>query len=1063
MPKAGLQHILLVFMTIGLFSRLAGQTIYVSPSGKDQYPGTKEKPVASFAKAQLLARRYPSNSSVEVVFANGIYYLPQTVLFTAADSKSADATVTYKAAEEGRAILSGGKRLALNWKPASYGIYTAILPADIAIDQLYINGERQRMARFPNAVAGKNVFDTWSLDHEAKADSTMDPLSPGRIARWKNPQGGFIHAMHQYLWGDMHWAIKGKNADGSLRYEGGWQNNRPSNMHPLYRMVENIFEELDAPGEWFYDARQRKLFYMPPVGTDLAKAKVEIVRLRHLVEFKGSKAQPVSNVQLQGFVFRHAARSFMDNKEPLLRSDWTVYRGGAVVLNGTTDCSISDCEFDQVGGNAIFINNYNRRASIRGCYIHHSGANGIAFVGDPATVRSPLFQYGKQDYQHIDRTPGPKGDNYPQDCVVEDCLITMTGRDEKQTAPVQISMSHKIRVSHCSIYDVPRAGININEGTFGGHIIENCDVFNTVLETGDHGSFNSWGRDRYWTPDVNETSAVVDMNPDMPTWDMLEPNIIRNSRWRCDHGWDIDLDDGSSNYQIYNNLLLNGGLKMREGYNRLATNNVIINNGLHPHVWYAHSGDVFTKNIVFKAYQPAIMDNVIAPDGQWGKELDHNFYVSGKDQVTAFARNNCDLHSLNGDPYFEDPMKGNFMVSPGSPVFNTGFTNFPMDDFGVRKPALKAKSKTPEMPVLQLSIDDKKEEPVKPAYSWMDVILREPAGAEMSAYGVSFDAGGVALPVVPENSRAAKMGFKNGDLIQGINGFAIKNVQDLKDYIDKKSGQQQQHNIDLVRNQSRVRLLTITGSLAAIVSVGVLSIWMGFDRIDFEVAGRNCLLVAPKKAAKNNPWIWRTEFFGHEPQGDSMLLANGYHVVYMDVQNMYGAPVAMDLMDKFYTYLTTEKKLHKKVVLEGFSRGGLFAFNWAARNPNQVACIYADAPVLDFKSWPGGKYTGKGSPDDWKQLLQVFGFTEKEAMAYKLNPVDNLKPLAKARIPIISVCGDADTIVPMAENTSLAEQRYKKMGGKMKVIAKPGVDHHPHSLQDPTAIVQFILENSLAN
>ncbi len=67
---------------------------------------------------------------------------------------------------------------------------------------------------------------------------------------------------------------------------------------------------------------------------------------------------------------------------------------------------------------------------------------------------------------------------------------------------------------------------------------------------------------------------------------MVKPNIIRNSRWRCDHGWDVDLDDGSSNYEIYNNLFLNGGLKLREGFHRRVWNNITVNNALHPHVWY---------------------------------------------------------------------------------------------------------------------------------------------------------------------------------------------------------------------------------------------------------------------------------------------------------------------------------------------------------------------------------------------------------------------------------------------------------------------------------------------
>ena len=797
-----LNQIVLLFLLIPLssFSSTA-QKIYVSLQGNDKNPGTKEKPVATFATAQILARKIPKDQSASVIFANGTYYLPQPITFAEEDSKSNGATVTYLAEDEGQTIISGGSQLKLQWEPLGNGTFVAAVPPNITIDQLYINGIRQRMARFPNAVPGKNVFDTWELNHNAIPDSTNDPLTTERITRWKNPAGGYIHAMHSALWGDMHWIIKGKNGDGTLDYSGGWQNNRASKMHPVYRMVENIFEELDAPGEWFFNSKEGKLYFIPEISTDLKTAKIEIVRLTELIEFSGSKSNPVRSVNLKGFIFRHTARTFMDNKEPLLRSDWTVYRGGAVFYNGAENCSISDCEFDQVGGNTIFVNNYNRRITIQGCYIHGSGANGIAFVGDPLTVRSPIFTYGPQNYTQIDRTPGPKGDNFPEDCLVEDCLITLTGRDEKQTAPIQISMSHRIRVNHCSIYDVPRAGININEGTFGGHIIENCDVFNTVLETGDHGSFNSWGRDRYWTPDVRETVAAVLQDKGLPFLDMLEPNIIRNSRWRCDHGWDIDLDDGSSQYVITNNLLLNGGLKMREGYHRTATNNIIINNGLHPHVWYINSGDTFKRNILFLPYQPAIMNATIAEDGRWGTELDYNFYVSDKEIMTRFARNGCDLNSQNGNPLFVDAQKGDYRISKDSPVNKIGFVNFRMNQFGVLKPSLKAIAKKPEIPHIKISTNTI--QPSKTIFTWMDIVLNEPSGDEMSAFGVGFNSGGISLGQVPENSIAAKLGFRTGDLIQEINGFPIKNIQDLKDYLQNKNKISKKHTFVLVRNQAK--------------------------------------------------------------------------------------------------------------------------------------------------------------------------------------------------------------------------------------------------------------------
>jgi len=778
------------------------QTIYVSTLGNDANPGTNEKPVSTFVKAQQLAKKLPEGASVKVLFARGVYYLPETISFSEADTK---ASVLYQAEEEGSAIISGGTLLKLEWKHGEKGIFVAHIEENPFIDQLYINGKRQRMARFPNAVAGKNVFDTWDLSHQAKPDSANSPLSQERIRRWKNPEGGYIHAMHSALWGDMHWIIKGKNADGTLIYEGGWQNNRPSEMHPVYSMVENIFEELDAPGEWFFSRKEQKLYYKPEHGVDLKTATVEIVRLSHLIEFNGSKENPVRNIHLKGFVFRHAARTFMENKEPLLRSDWTVYRGAAIVFSGVEDCSVVDCEFDQVGGNTILVNNYNRRISIKGCYIHHSGANGIAFVGDPEALRSPIFRYGPQDFSAMDRTPGPKSNNYPSDCLVEDCLITMTGRDEKQTAPVHISMSHKIRVNYCSIYDVPRAGININEGTFGGHVIENCDVFNTVLETGDHGSFNSWGRDRFWTPDINQTVPEVAQNPDLPFLDMLEPNVIRNNRWRCDHGWDIDLDDGSSWYKIYNNLLLNGGLKMREGYNRQATNNVIVNNSLHPHVWYPNSGDVFKNNIVFTAYRPAVMNRGIAADGKWGKELDFNFFAATAVEMNKFAQNGCDENSSFGDPLFVNPSIGDFRVKEGSPALKTGFLNFTMNEFGVIKPALKAIAKTPVIPAILIKNDEGKSRGNNLSIEWLGAKLGEPKGDELSAFGAAFADGGVAILQLDESSILKKYGMKAGDLIQKINTTRIKNTTELKAYLEANQ-KVATHTFFILRNQQKIEI-----------------------------------------------------------------------------------------------------------------------------------------------------------------------------------------------------------------------------------------------------------------
>ncbi|MCK4294422.1 MAG: prolyl oligopeptidase family serine peptidase [Planctomycetes bacterium] len=241
---------------------------------------------------------------------------------------------------------------------------------------------------------------------------------------------------------------------------------------------------------------------------------------------------------------------------------------------------------------------------------------------------------------------------------------------------------------------------------------------------------------------------------------------------------------------------------------------------------------------------------------------------------------------------------------------------------------------------------------------------------------------------------------------------------------------------------------------------GSKSDWNGYDRYDFEVDGRKCCVVAPKVAAPGRPWIWRARFFGHEPQVDTALLSRGFHLSYMDVAGLFGSPRAVAHWNAFYRYLTENFALSDRVALEGMSRGGLIVYNWAAANPNKVSCIYADAPVCDFKSWPGGKGKGRGSPADWTNCLKAYGLTEKQAMNYKKNPIDNLRLLAAAGIPLLHMCGDADEVVPIEENTRIVEKRYKRLGGSITTITKEGVGHHPHSLEDPKPIVEFICRHT---
>ncbi|MEM7233434.1 MAG: GDSL-type esterase/lipase family protein [Planctomycetota bacterium] len=238
---------------------------------------------------------------------------------------------------------------------------------------------------------------------------------------------------------------------------------------------------------------------------------------------------------------------------------------------------------------------------------------------------------------------------------------------------------------------------------------------------------------------------------------------------------------------------------------------------------------------------------------------------------------------------------------------------------------------------------------------------------------------------------------------------------------------------------------------------GRVSAWKGFPRHDFTVDGARCWVVAPTKEAEGRPWIWRARFFGHQPQADVALLERGYHVAYCDVGGLFGSPEAVKRWDALYDLLVGKHGFAKKVALEGMSRGGLIIYNWAIAHPDRVACLYGDAPVCDFKSWPGGKGKGKGGGGAWNQCLKAYGLSEDEALKYDGNPIDQLAKLAAAKVPLLHVIGDADAVVPPAENSAVIEARYRKLGGSIQIISKKGVGHHPHALKNPRPIVSFVV------
>lgn len=219
----------------------------------------------------------------------------------------------------------------------------------------------------------------------------------------------------------------------------------------------------------------------------------------------------------------------------------------------------------------------------------------------------------------------------------------------------------------------------------------------------------------------------------------------------------------------------------------------------------------------------------------------------------------------------------------------------------------------------------------------------------------------------------------------------------------------------------------------------------------FEVNGYTATVIIPENP--NGKWIWKTEFFYAFDQAERALLALGYTRVYYQISDKFGSPHAVRLMRDFQTELLKRYDfLQPKGSLFGFSRGGLYAFNYALYYPNNVDKIYLDAPVLNLKSWPKEDY-------DVEMLFKEYHLNEAGFECFQDSPIDHLEEFSKNGIPVLLIAGDSDSIVPYKENGQVCVECYHKQGKPITVYVKEGCEHHPHSLEDVQPIIDFLEKN----
>lgn len=769
-----------------------GNALYVAVNGNDLTGnGTLEKPFATFERARDAVREQDQENTT-VFVRGGTYFFENTLELTGQDSG-----ITFRNYDGEAVELSGAVTFdQLTWSDyaGNPNIKVTKVDPNLGIDKLFLDKEEQVLARYPNAVPGVLPLEGATTRADIKS----------RVKNYNDPTGGYIRAIHSNGWGGNDYIITGKNTSNALGLDYQWvgDNNRGNGMKDNAVMIENVFEELDASKEWYYDNKEGNLYVYPEEGIDLNDVSVEAAVTTDIIRIEGEdSAHPAEDITLDGFTYFGTKRTmFTVNEEgkeyiPLMRGDWCVVRAGAVYMENARNIQVVNSNFNHMGGNGIFMYGYNDSHIVDNNEFIDIGATAVQVVGDPKSAYEASFwehalypdlQVHKTSVDFPEKV-GPATEDYPRDIEITNNHMENLGIFEKQSCGVNLSVSSRIKILHNTIHKSARSCINVNDGTFGGHEIAYNDVYNAQLETTDHGPFNSWGRDRFWSvPKYNASGESGDLIRnyekdakvyDLALIDAYQTNKIHDNRFQHDsdapHTWGIDLDDGSSNYEIYNNLCLGLGIKLREGFDRKVYNNIILDGQFQIHVSYKEAGDEIYSNIVANTtpYGFAVVDENRFKQAEYAVDKNWYYDFGAKINLPSWyhvnkAQNDYDKNALiDVNPEFKNARSNDYTVLNEEGMEQVGFENFAMDQFG--KPGCPCKAP------IYAKIDS--------GSGGSDILQREEwKGATVTGIDdniisstASDDYKGIYFEEVPEGSEAYALGYRKRDIVKSVNGAAL--------------------------------------------------------------------------------------------------------------------------------------------------------------------------------------------------------------------------------------------------------------------------------------------------
>ena len=616
----------------------------------------------------------------------GVYPLTKGLLLTPEDSGTPDKPITYTAYKNEKPVMSGGRRIT-GFKRFKNGIWTAELPAvktgKWEFRQLYVNGQKRRRARVPNEgfyrVAG---FPDGGREVHYHTDCQRFEFAPGDLnVRWTNLND--VEVIVYHFWTDSHLPIQSIDTRTNIvtfKHKAGKVFTDDFTSNGARYIVENVFEGLDLPGEWYLNRKTGVLYYKPMPSEDMMTAEVVAPLTADFMRLVGDPVRRkfVGHISVKNLSFMYTNWDLPPGNSNDRQGSASV--PAAITLKGARHCTFEKCTIRNIGTFAFEVS--------EGCEDNRFIHNDISYIG----AGGFRVNGGTQKDHPLKRT----GYN-----VIADNRLHHYGEEFPSAVGILLMNTNGNHVAHNDIHHGWYTGVSIgwNWGYQRSLSRDNVIEYNHIHHIG-QGLLSDMG-------------AIYTLGVSPGT--VLRNNLIHDVNANHYGGWGIYNDEGSTHILIENNVVYNTKFA---GYNIHFCKEVTVRNNIFAFGRLQqlsrsrvepHQSVFFENNIVYWT-EGKLLDNkwrdkpyefYFHPKNKSGTlevtstfEMDWNVYCNptlkpGEVDFNGLTfeqwkKTGKDHHSLYADPLFVDPEKFDFRLKPGSPALALGFRPIDLSTVGPR-------------------------------------------------------------------------------------------------------------------------------------------------------------------------------------------------------------------------------------------------------------------------------------------------------------------------------------------------------------------------------------------